>query len=402
MRLTRLIVPALATVLISMLFVGCTPKAPAPTPAPAPAPTPAPAPAPTPAPSVIPPEPSGKYAQPNPLWGVAIKPDGTPYKIAFEALFLYNDWTKCEVGVLQSLIERAGGQLSVHDPSMDIAKAVEIMDDLIVTKPDAIMIHAVDSNALIPLVAKAKAAGIPCFGQNFLVQGEVCGVRHDQFDTGRVPGQWIADQAKQTGKKITVYELWGAMGTEGSQARHTGFHEIVDGNPLIEVIESPDTGWVHEKGVNAILDAIPAHPAINAIYSQGDLVEATTEALKTLGKLYPAGDPKHISFVTCDEDPGALNALRAGYVDAVAAHGPWEVVDGDVKATLTYVCLGKQVPELVEFPSYAVTKQNVDAGRWGAPRIWGDMFQEQPDFNKWPILNLPAEYGLITPTVAMK
>ena len=48
--------------------------------------------------------------------------------------------------------------------------------------------------------------------------------------------------------------------------------------------------------------------------------------------------------------------------------------------------------------TYMVTNDNIDAPRWGAPMIWGDMMGAEENFDLWPILDT-SEIGIETPTI---
>ncbi len=97
-----------------------------------------------------------------------------------------------------------------------------------------------------------------------------------------------------------------------------------------------------------------------------------------------------------------MELVRQGFCDGVAVHSPWEEADACVKCMLLYTACGLPVPEVVMFDSYIITLENADSVRFGAPLVWGEMMDQYPNEDDWPILDLPAEYGVVTPTVDMK
>jgi len=336
--------------------------------------------------------------------GVAQRPDGTPYVFGYLPLFLLTDWMVVTDGTIHTLVDRAGGEVTTYDCSADLAKQISIMEDLAVKELDGVILHPVDSIALGPSADVAWEAGIPIFNYDHKTESEhiVCFSTHDQVHAGRVAGEWLVNKAEAEGKQYTVYELWGAMGMEGSERRHQGFHEAVDPSPLVDVIESPDTFWAIDNAMQFVMEAFPAHPELNAILDHGSMLGGAIEGLRTIDRLYPVGNPDHVVALGIDELPDTLNAIRDGYADGCSAHSPWEECDAVTRAMLAYACCGLAVPSDVVFTSYFVDNSNIDDPRWGAPAIWGDQFQNEPNFDQWPILDFPAEYGIITPTVDMK
>jgi len=362
---------------ISIIFAGCAKPAPAPAP-----------------------EAQGW----GPMAGVAVKPDGSPYTAAMVALFSYSDWAVCANEMSVSLVERAGGECTIYDPMNELEKQIAIMETLILEKPSFIILHPVESAGMVPMVEKAVAAGIPVFNLDHKVMTDAITAfsTHDQMDCGRVDAKYLVALADETGKEYHVYENWGQMGHEGSERRHEGFHEIIDPDPRFTVMESPDNQWAYEKAMEHVLEAFPAYPELNAEFSHNGMVSGVIEAFRTLGILYPIGDPNHIPVLGIDEFPATMDLIREGYCDGTAVHSPWEEIDAMVKQALLYVCCGQQIPAVVMFDSFLMTQENIDTVRFGAPLVWGDLMMEEPDWDQWPILDLPDKYGVPVPTVDMK
>lgn len=337
----------------------------------------------------------------NPFKGVGVKPDGSPYVFGHTVPHMWVEWTVVSAGLVQSYADKAGAEVTTHDPQMDLSAQISIIEDLVEKGVDGILLHAVDTSGIVPVLDKAKAAGIPVFVIDMLVDSPtvVCSVTHDQLKCGYVNGQWFIDKAEENGEQINIYELWGIMGQEGAERRHAGLHDAVDGHPMITVLESPDTGWQNETAMNFVLDTLPSHPEINAIFIPGGVVPGVLEALRTMDRLHPVGHPDHIHILSIDEDPNALDAIRNGYIDGTAAHSAYRDTDAAVKAMFTQVCCGRDIPELIEFDTYVVDASNINDPLYGAPSIWGDM--QRVNFDLWPILDLPEDL-IATPTVEMK
>jgi len=90
---------------------------------------------------------------------------------------------------------------------------------------------------------------------------------------------------------------YGALWVDPCSLRSVAFNEVVAGHPLITVTQGPPTEARDELAMNAIMDAFPTHPELNAIYLNGGMFDGTIQALKALDRYYPIGDPRHVVWV---------------------------------------------------------------------------------------------------------
>jgi len=341
---------------------------------------------------------------PNPMAGVAVKPDGTQYKLAYTPPFLVAEW--CYVGdeVIKSLVKRAGGSITSLDPNSSPDKQLAIVDDFITMGVNGIMILPVDSSSIVPAIQRANNAGIPVFDCTNPIDDPsiVTSVSGGNYQMGYEAGRFLANYAKQTGKPMIVFELWNLRSMQSLHERAQGFADAVAKEPLVkQVIESDDTGYSNDTTMSLLADAFTAHPEINAVFSQGAVVNGIVQGLKAINKLYPVGDPNHIVVTTIDEETDTDMAVRDGWFDATTMHSAWELNDALTKLALMYVCCGnKDIPKEVIVPTYSITAANMNSPRWGEPALTG--FMQHANFDLWPILDLPADLGVKTPTVKDK
>ena len=192
------------------------------------------------------------------------------------------------------------------------------------------------------------------------------------------------------------------MTFECCTSRTDGFHSIVDPDPNIDVLVGPDCKANDELTMNAMLDAFPTHPELNAYYGNGGAFFGVQEALKAMDRYYPIGDPRHVIWTGQDDFPTGLDAIHAGFCDGLGHNSAWFNGDNTGQAIVNYLMLGKSVPKAIRGPMYAVTPENVDKPAYkGAPCRWGDMYGMEPEPSKWPLLDL-TEYGMPFPSYAEK
>jgi len=392
----RYIVLLMTVAVVAALLLGCVPGAPqAPT-----APTEPAGPERPTGWESIPTEPAG-FPQPNPYWGLGFKPDGTPYEFSVVICGLLDEaWTSWYYVVITQL-QMSGANVSPKSADANLGQQVAIMEDLIEKGTDGIVLMTCDEPGITPVASQVAEAGIPLIAidtPNGGYETVFCGC--DNYYNGVVGGEVMVEIAERMNTQLNVLELWCPMGfpfcTLGSQ----GFNDIVAESPLVTVVQQAACEAVDEQAMNTIMDAFPAKPDLNAIYTVGGMNYGTIQALKAIDRYVPIGDPKHI--VWCGECglPSGLEAVRDKIMDGGFAYDWWAAGDAAPKALMTLVCLGESVPEFINVGSEELTLENIDEAPYGEPMRGGDMVFYEEDRTLWPILDL-SEIGLPTPTYAM-
>jgi len=341
----------------------------------------------------------------NPYEGLAIKPDGSPYRFANSPFFMGVDYLVNNEGIIASLCKRAGGEYSMFDPGADIQKELAWIEDIIaLDRADIIILLPVDEKMSGTACKLAMEAGIPVFPQGVDLadpDAKVTVVRRHWVNAGaNVIGQWFVDYAEETGEELHLFEVWGMRSLDIEQERHTGFRKPVDQCDLITVMESADTDFTDEKTADLVIDAFTAYPELNAIYVHGGGGTGAIEGLRAIGRLVPADDPNHVITALNDCDTVTVEALDEGRLDAFGTHGPWDLGDTAVKLALTYAVLGQPVVARVDIAMQVCTIENIDTLRQlGGPAAWPRMPAGQWDL--WPVLDA-TELGIETPTVEMR
>lgn len=217
----------------------------------------------------------------------------------------------------------AGVQVITENANSDAARQANQIDSFIQRKVDAIACMPVDSAAIIPSVKHANAAGIPFFCIDRAATGGkvVITVESDNVRGGQQAGQaMVAALTKKHGSpKGMVLELQGDMGTDSAQGRSKGFRSVLDKYPQIKYISKP-TFWNITKTSTIAHDVAASMSNLDGIFLPSDSVGVGVPAvLKSIGRLYPVGDPKHVILVGVDGTPAALANIRKGYLDATAS-----------------------------------------------------------------------------------
>ncbi|MFC2024229.1 sugar ABC transporter substrate-binding protein [Chloroflexota bacterium] len=362
----------------------------------------------------------------NPYKGLLVKPDGTSFRIAHAPYFKLLDWTITQDEWMASILKRADAEYISFDSGGDPQLQVAWVEDLMtVIKPDALALAVNDEVMLAPVLDQASASGIPVFIIDLLAQtenptawiiegsGKGIDVSADFSPVfadwagepvagADVLGQYYVDIAEQTNQEIKIYEVWGTRDLQLGQQRHKAFRKPLDGHPLIEVVESPDSGWTDEGASNLVMDWFTANPEFNACWVMGGGSTGAIDALRAIGRLLPKDDPGHVILTTHDQDTRVVEAIDAGELDACTTHSPYQLLDVGTKVMFQHLVLGQPIEKWYEIPMKAITADNIDTpDGWvfGAP-AYPRMAPGQWDL--WPILDTEEFLGFPTPTVELR
>lgn len=246
----------------------------------------------------------------------------------------------------QKLLEASGAEVSLVNCESNASVQASQIDDFISMGCDVILIHAADSEALAPAVAKATEAGIPCVGFNKEISGgnlSFAVVSSDNVATGAKAAQWLADKAKEEGvanPKIAVFQ--GTMTQSDAYLRQDGIEQVAEAEGLV-LINNP-CDWASDKAERALNDTLTANPDLYGIITQCDSMDpGVISALRQAGMTGKAGEENHIYWSGIDCDPVGIDSLNTGMMDVCVEQSPLSLATVIVKGVLEYVVQGKDL-----------------------------------------------------------
>jgi ribose transport system substrate-binding protein len=331
---------------------------------------------------------------------VGFKPDGTPYQLTYVAAALFDPYWQVCYNVIVSGLERSGAEVTFFDPKFVLQDQIAIVEDLIHQHPDGLALYCIDSSGDVPVVEKAESAGIPVFTADIRADTEKltfhCG--YDQTMCGEREAEYINAEAERMGHPLVIYQIACPLVFEKCTEERNAFEEKVKEFPLLKLYLAPDiaSNWGETAHMDLVMDALAAHPDINCIVHQGALYEGVRQALSVTGHLYPVWHPQHLAWYGRGESPSGCMAMRDGYLTGMFTNDAWAIADTVCKAVLDRVCLNKSIPNRIDLPFEAISRDTLDKAPWGETKRWGDMTVLQPDITQWPILDMSA-VGIPTP-----
>lgn len=210
-----------------------------------------------------------------------------------------------------------GVDFTYLDAQSDVQKQNNDIMDLINKGVDVLLINPVDPDGVTPSVESAKRAGIPIVSVDRSINDDIESlIGRDNKVMGKVAGdlavELLGGKGKAQGK---ILEVQGAAGCTVMMARRDGFHQAVDQEAGITVIQSPYSDYVRAKAVKATQDIIQAHPDIDLIYAHNDDM-----ALGALQVFEQSGKSVHV--VGVDGLMEAVKAIMDGRYDGTAMNDP--------------------------------------------------------------------------------
>ena len=260
------------------------------------------------------------------------------------------------------------------------------MNDVINLKPAAIVLAAVDFNALKPSIEKARAAGIPVM----IFDRQITSTPSDftsvagTVEIGHVAAAEIQRllKEKKGDVKGKILQVLGDPADPYTLDIQKGFEEKMKDFPGVQIISLPAMQWEASNAGSIVADQLVANPDIDLIFVHAaHLAVAAVASMEAKGK-----KPGDIMLVSSNGAPVGLDLIRKGWEDveveqplyaqaaAIAMFADKVVNKQEIKAG-TYNVLGLDSVLSIEswgpnlkIPGAAITKANVDE-----PRFWGNM-----------------------------
>jgi ribose transport system substrate-binding protein len=260
------------------------------------------------------------------------------------------------------------------------------MNDTILLKPAAIVLAAVDFNALKPAIEKARAAGIPVmeFDRQITATPSDFTSVAGTIEIGHVAADEIQRllKEKKGDVKGKILQVLGDPADPYTLDIQKGFEEKMKAFPGVQIISLPAMAWEASNAGTIVADQMVANPDIDLIFVHAaHLAVAAVASLEAKGK-----KPGDVMLVSSNGAPVGLDLIRKGWENveveqplyaqaaAIAMFADKVVNKQEIKAG-NYKVLGLDSVVTIEkwgpnikIPGAAISKANVDE-----PRFWGNL-----------------------------
>jgi ribose transport system substrate-binding protein len=246
-------------------------------------------------------------------------------------------------------------ELLVADGQDKTEKQVADVENFIRQGVDVLLISPKESAGLTGVTLKAIEAGIPTIilDRNVNTDKYTQFIGGDNVVIGRAVGEYAVKSLGGTGQaRGNVVEIWGGFGTQASHDRSNGFHEFIDKERSIKIInEKVDCDWKQNKAYDLMTTLLKANENIDLVYGHND--------------------PMAYGAYLAAKDAGRDKDIKFLGVDAIPNEGVQWVNKGQLTATFLYatpgaegvrqglkIVKGEKVPKTITLPTMTIDKTN--------------------------------------------
>ena len=176
--------------------------------------------------------------------------------------------------------QQLGLELIVRTAAQEtsIEQQIQIMDDLVATRVDAIVIAPGDSLRLVPSIKKAAAAGIKIVNIDnrldpaAIEQAGLAPVPFISVDNEKAAyasAKFIADNAKP-GTQAAILE--GIRSADNARQRMEGAKRAFSENKSIELVASESANWKIDEGYLVTKQIFAKHPQVKLLFAANDMM----------------------------------------------------------------------------------------------------------------------------------
>jgi ribose transport system substrate-binding protein len=240
----------------------------------------------------------------------------------------------------------------------DLARQAAIVDEMIAAKVQAIVVAPADSKALVPVLRRAKFAGLVVVNIDNKLDAEILKaeslavpfVGPNNLLGAKSVGQHLAKSLKP-GDQVAVLE--GIRTSFNATQRRLGFEQAMN-DAGMQIVDSQSANWETNQANTIAASMLNAHPDLKAILAANDSM-----ALGAMAAIKAANKTDAVQVVGFDNISAAQEAIRQGKMLATAdQHGDQLAVFG-IELALKLLHDPKSLPEDRETPVDLITAGNL-------------------------------------------
>lgn len=211
---------------------------------------------------------------------------------------------------------------------LDVAQQVQLVEQMIAQRVQAIVIAPADSKALVAVCQRAQAAGIAVINIDNKLDNEVLAERNlripfvgpDNRKGAQLAGEALAKQLKP-GDQVAILE--GVPTAFNAQQRKAGFEDTMKAAGM-NIVSSQSAGWETAKAYQIAAALLVEKPELKALLCANDSM-----ALGAVAALKAAGKTGQVRVIGFDNIQAVRQLLKDGQVLAtVDQHGDQLAVYG--------------------------------------------------------------------------
>jgi len=287
--------------------------------------------------------------------------------IAVMASSSNDPWSAAANSTWAAIIQKAGAKFTLLQNPVSVTEQATQVNEAIAQHPNLLVINIYDTNEIIPLLEKAKAAGIPVLDWNAGLNATalklvVSEINSNNTQQGAIAGQLMVQGLEKAGyTKANVLAETGTAASAIVQERMVAFKAQLAKHPGYKLVASEDANWNSvTAGTQAtqVLSAWKAKGGIQGAFGMADYMALpiATDA-KALG--IPVGwtKPGDLVLVASNCTAAGAVAVKNGTLFGMADQLPIPQATIGANTALQFLA-GKTVPKSIVTPVHEINQQN--------------------------------------------
>jgi ribose transport system substrate-binding protein len=251
----------------------------------------------------------------------------------------------------KTITDKVGAALQIVSGNDDSVAQANAMDNLITNDVDAIIVDAIDVDAIKPPIRRAAAAGIPVVAVDGPVDDPTVGTQVGTANTQG--GVQIGEKLLEISKGTGTVGIVGALNSIIQLERQKGFTNTVQAGGM-QVGTIVDGRNVQENAQIAAENLLTGNRNMAYVYATGE-----PGLIGVVAAVNSQGAANRIQVVGWDLSEQAAQGLKAGWLKGVVQQDPFEFGYAAANAAIDHAC-GRQTPRSISIPTQIVTADNLD------------------------------------------
>jgi ribose transport system substrate-binding protein len=249
----------------------------------------------------------------------------------------------------------------------DYTGQLKVVDAMINRRVDAIALAPIDSKAMVQVVERAAAEGIPViiFDSGIDTDKFVAQVATDNYHAGEMGAERMA---KLLGGKGKVAILANMPGSASTVARESGFEDSMKKNyPGIQIVEKQFGNAEVASSLTKAENMLTGHPDLDGVFASNES--------SSVGFAQALRDRKtKIKMVGFDWSPSLLDDVKNGVIDSLVVQNPFKMGQEAVRLAVDKL-EGKAIVKMNALAPKLIDKENLET-----PEVQA---QVNPDLKKY-------------------
>jgi ribose transport system substrate-binding protein len=239
-------------------------------------------------------------------------------------------WQSALAGAEATALERGATILwKAPQKESDFASQIAVVEDLIHRKVDGLMVAPTHAEALVPVMKRATAAGIPLvlFDSGADTEDYVSFVATDNYQGGQVAARELGRLLSGRGEIVMIKTQAGSASTE---ARERGFRETLARElPGVRIVAEQFGLALQERSLAVATDLLTAHPNLTGVFASCE--PGTKGAMLAVKSRGLTGRVHVVGFDTSDD---LVRGIKEGVLAGLVVQNPYRMGKEGVAAVL--------------------------------------------------------------------